>query len=98
MPEVSSDFNIGDVSPVNSAAVRKALDTLNIDSLITRVNELEEKIKKLEEEGVGGDKVVIFNYSFEVDENGNLVIKYPDDAPEPRGFSIDANGYLVYKE
>ena len=48
VPTVSSDFNIGDASPVNSAAVRKALETLDIDSLVARVSELEEKIKKLE--------------------------------------------------
>ena len=44
------------------------------------------------------NKAVTFNYLFEVDNDGNLVIEYPDDEPAPTGFSIDANGYLVYEE
>ena len=68
-------------------AKQQFLDTAGLETLIGLV-------KKYTEE----NKAVTFNYLFEVDDDGNLVIEYPDSEPAPTGFSIDANGYLIYEE
>ena len=68
-------------------AKQQFLNTAGLETLISLV-------KKYIEE----NKAVTFNYLFEVDNDGNLVIEYPDKEPAPTGFSIDANGYLVYEE
>ena len=68
-------------------AKQQFLNTAGLETLISLV-------KKYIEE----NKAVTFNYLFEVDNDGNLVIEYPDNEPAPTGFSIDANGYLVYEE
>lgn len=68
-------------------AKQQFLDTAGLETLISLVKQYTEE-----------NKAVTFNYLFEVDNDGNLVIEYPDNEPAPTGFSIDANGYLVYEE
>ena len=68
-------------------AKQQFLNTAGLETLISLVKKYIEK-----------NKAVTFNYLFEVDNDGNLVIEYPDNEPAPTGFSIDANGYLVYEE
>ena len=67
-------------------AKQQFLDTAGLETLIGLVKQYTEE-----------NKTVTFNYLFEVDNDGNLVIEYPDDELAPTGFSIDVNGYLVYE-
>lgn len=49
-------------------------------------------------EYIDKNKTTIINCVFDVDENGNLIVITPEGEEAPDGFSIDENGYLIYKE
>ena len=57
-----------------------------------------DRFKEKMEDYVDENATTIFTYAFDVDEDGNLIVIYPDGTTAPEGFSISSDGYLEYDD